>query len=67
MMAKAWVVKEDSVTAKIDVLQNYYGLAVRENLNNVDEMAKNIEAPLFHVASTNDNPQHHLCPDGENS
>ena len=67
MMAKAWVVKEGSVTAKINVLQNYYALAVRENLNDADEMAKNIEASLFHVASTNENPQHHLCPDGENS
>jgi hypothetical protein len=53
--------------SKIDVLQNYYGLAVRENLKDVDNMAKNIEASLFHVASTNENPQHHLCPDGEDS
>jgi hypothetical protein len=53
--------------SKIDVLQNYYGLAVRENLKDVDKMAKNIEASHFHVASTNENPQHHLCPDGEDS
>ena len=51
---------------KIDVLQNYYGLAVRENLNDVEEMEE-IEASLFHFASTNKNPQHHFCPDGENS
>jgi hypothetical protein len=30
--------------AKIDILQNYYGLAVRENLDSVDNMAKYIEA-----------------------
>ena len=53
--------------SKIDVLQNYYGLAVRENLNDVEKMAKNIEASLFHVASTNENPQRHLCPNGEKS
>ena len=38
--------------SKIDVLQNYYGLAVREDLYDVDQMVKNIEASLFHVAST---------------
>lgn len=53
--------------SKIDVLQNYYGLAVRENLDDVNKMAKAIEASLLHVASTDQNPQHHLCPDGENS
>lgn len=53
--------------SKIDVLQNYYGLAVRENLDDVNKMAKAIEASLLHVAPTDQNPQHHLCPDGENS
>ena len=52
---------------KIDVLQNYYGLAIRENLTDVDKMAKAIEASLYHVASTNENPQHDLCPDGDDS
>ena len=52
---------------KIDVLQNYYGLAVRENLDDVGKMAKSIEASLYHVASTDQNPQHHLCPEGEDS
>ena len=41
--------------SKIDVLQNYYGLA------------KSIEASLYHVASTAENPQHHLCPEGKDS
>ena len=54
-------------TGKMDVLQNYYGLAIRENLDNVEEMAKAVKASLFHVASTEENPQHHLCPKGENS
>jgi hypothetical protein len=49
---------------KIDILQNYYGLAVRENLNDIDEMANAIKTSLYHVASTEENPQHHLCPDG---
>ena len=53
--------------SKIDVLQNYYGLAIRENLDDVTKMANTIEASLLHVASTDTNPQHHLCPDGPNS
>jgi hypothetical protein len=53
--------------SKIDVLQNYYGLAVRENLSDVGKMAKGIEASLYYVASTDENPQHHLCADGEDS
>ena len=52
---------------KIDGFQNYYGLAVRENLNDVDKMVKAIEASLYHVASTDGDPQHDLCPGGENS
>ena len=52
---------------KIDILQNYYGLSIRENLHDVHEMAKSIKASLYHVASTDDNPQHHLCPKGEDS
>ena len=39
--------------SKKDVLQNYYGLAVRENLYDVSEM-KSIEATLYHVASTDE-------------
>ena len=53
--------------AKIDLLQNYYGLAVRENLHDIDKMAKAIKAFLYHVASSDDNPQHELCPDTEDS
>ena len=53
--------------SKIDILQNYYGLAVRSNLDHVDKMATAIKTTLFHVASTESNPQHDLCPDGDNS
>ena len=53
--------------SKIDVLQNYYGLAIRENLHDVQEMAKAVKACLFHVASADENPQHHLCPEGNDS
>ena len=53
--------------SKIDVLQNYYGLAIRQNLDYVTKMAKTIEACVLHVASTDKDLQHHFCPDGPNS
>jgi hypothetical protein len=52
---------------KIDILQNYYDLAVRENLDDVNKMATAIKATLFHVASSDSDPQHHLCPNGDDS
>ena len=64
---KGLAVKERLTDNKRDVLQNYYGLAIRENLDDATKMAKTIEACLFHVASTDKDPQHHLCPDGPNS
>ena len=54
-------------TGKMDVLQNYYGLAVRENLDNVDEMAKAVKASLLQVAPTEENSQYHFCPKGKDS
>lgn len=52
---------------KVVTLQNSYDLSVQENLNDVDEMAKAIQASLYHVASTDENPQHDLCPEGQDS
>jgi hypothetical protein len=45
----------------IDSLQNYYGLAIRRNKNDLEKMKKDVWATLFHKASTDDNPQHQLC------
>lgn len=56
------------LTAKlIDKLTIYYGLAIRRNCNSVENMKKAIWATLHHKISTDDNPQHHLCPDGQKS
>ena len=38
------------------MLQNYYGLAVRENLDDVNKMATAIKAVVYHVASTDSDP-----------
>lgn len=47
--------------AVIDSLQNYYGLAIRRNTNDLEKMKKDVWATFFHKASTDENPQHNLC------
>lgn len=66
--------KVKSITGKgkltlhaIDKLQNYYGIAVRSNIGNLEAMEKAIHATLFHVASSKDNNYHDHCPSGPNS
>lgn len=53
--------------AVIDKLQNYYGLAVRQNKGNLEGMKGDIMASLYHVASSDEKPQHEKCPRGENT
>ncbi|XP_054256863.1 uncharacterized protein LOC129003739 [Macrosteles quadrilineatus] len=45
----------------IDSLQNYYGLAIRRNKNNLEKMKSDVLGILFHKASTDDTPQHQHC------
>ncbi len=50
-------------TGKMDVLQNYYGFAIRENLDMLKKWLR-LQRRLFsNVASTKENPQHYLCPE----
>ena len=51
----------------IDTMQNYYGLAIRKNKNNLIGMASDVKAGLYHLASSAENPQHQLCPEGKDS
>lgn len=51
----------------IDKLQVYYGKAIRQNTHSVDAMQNAIMAIWHHSKSTDDNPDHDLCPEGENS
>ncbi|GFV60499.1 uncharacterized protein TNCV_3471341 [Trichonephila clavipes] len=54
--------------AEILLLQKYYGLAIRRNVGkSVADMSKFIWAIYFHKLSTDENPQHALCPMGEES
>ncbi|GFX98700.1 uncharacterized protein TNCV_1502781 [Trichonephila clavipes] len=49
------------------LIQHYYGLAIRKNLSSVEDVKRAIWAIYFHKLSTEDNPQHALCPLGEDS
>lgn len=51
----------------IKKLTTNYGLAIRGNINSVDEMKKAIMATLDHYCSTNRSPQHKNCPKGADS
>lgn len=46
----------------IDTLQNYFGMAIRENTDSLVNMQNAVYASLYHVASTDKNPQHGHCP-----
>lgn len=50
--------------AVIDNLQVYYGNAIRNNPNMLDNMKRAVWATYFHKLSTDKNPQHGLCPSG---
>ncbi|GFV79862.1 uncharacterized protein TNCV_1726871 [Trichonephila clavipes] len=50
---------------EVDSIQHYYGLAIHKNLSSVEDMKRAIWAIYFHKLSTEDNPQHALCPLGE--
>ncbi|GFW83632.1 uncharacterized protein TNCV_2204811 [Trichonephila clavipes] len=52
---------------EVDSIQHYYGLAIRKNLSSVEDMKRAIWAIYFHKLRTEDNPQHALCPLGEDS
>ena len=51
----------------IDRLQNYYGIAIRSNIGELDGMKKAIFAPLFHYASSSTKEYQTYCPVGPDS
>ena len=51
----------------IDKLQNYYGMAIHSNVGDLCGMVIAVQATLHHMTSTDDQPVHHMCPEGENS
>ncbi|GFV02629.1 uncharacterized protein TNCV_5017971 [Trichonephila clavipes] len=59
--------RERLTLKEVDSIQHYYGLAIRKNLSSVEDVKRAIWANYFHKLSTEDNPQHALCPLGEDS
>ena len=53
--------------ALIDRLQNYYSIAFRSNVGNVEAMKKAIQASLNHCIASKRRNLHMLCPDGADS
>lgn len=52
---------------EIDNIQTYYGMAIRRNTDSVKNMQQDIWAIFLHKLSTDDKPQHFLCPKGTSS
>lgn len=46
----------------IDQLQTYYSSAIRYNCNDLNKMKRAAWAIYFHKASSDEDPQHGLCP-----
>lgn len=53
--------------SRIKKLQVYYGNALRYNTHNLEVMQNAVMAIWHHSQSTDESPDHDLCPDGENS
>ena len=52
----------------IDWLQNYYGIAIRQNKNNLIKIQAAVRATLFHVISSKENNWHYShCSEGKGS
>ncbi|GFU93957.1 uncharacterized protein TNCV_2540121 [Trichonephila clavipes] len=53
--------------AFIDMLQNYYGIAIRDNVNNLQGMQRAVIAAFFHCCSNAKQQMHGQCPVGPDS
>ncbi|GFY28692.1 uncharacterized protein TNCV_3440591 [Trichonephila clavipes] len=53
--------------AFIDKLQNYYGIAIRDNVNNLQGMQRAVIAAFFHCCSNARQQMHGQCPVGPDS
>lgn len=52
---------------KIDLFQKCYGKAIRSHKQTKEGMRAATWAILYHSASSDENPQHDYCPEGEDS
>ncbi|GFT51769.1 uncharacterized protein TNCV_4440661 [Trichonephila clavipes] len=51
----------------INKLQNYYGIAIRSNIGNLEKMQSAVIAAFFHCCSSKHQPKHGQCPVGDKS
>ena len=52
----------------IDRLQHYFKQSIKRKVNTTEVIMRDeIMSSFYHCTSTDDNPQHHLCPRGEDS
>lgn len=51
----------------IDKLQNYYGIAIRSNVGNLQSMQKSVIAAFYHCCSNTKKSMHGQCPEGLDS
>ena len=47
----------------IDLFQTYYGNAIHSHVGDLEGMKRACWAVFYHSISTDDNPQHHCCPE----
>lgn len=62
---KNWLVERvwmEETEAIIDKIQNYSGLAIRQNIHSVKAMKTAVWYILFHMCSSDESPNHELCP-----
>ena len=59
--------KDQLTLARIDAVPNFFGIAIRKNNGNPQNMAKEIWAILDHYSSTLDKPKHDNYPKEESS
>ena len=60
--------RKGQVTDKIATkLTNYYADALKTNAPDIKSMQDAVFASLYHMSSTNEEPNHKLCPTGEKS
>ncbi|CAB3252833.1 unnamed protein product [Arctia plantaginis] len=45
----------------------FYGLAIRRHPDSLEDMKKEVWATYYHKCSSDKNPQHQFCPEGEDS
>jgi hypothetical protein len=54
--------KDHLTQSETDKLQNYYGLAIRRNVNSLEVMKRAVWAVFFHRLLTKEKPQHGVYP-----